>query len=137
MGPGLHPQYTRAQFSGGAVGGLSSPMMRRTERNPDMVAEQSSGPRPRDQSASQPVQHSVCRWSVQTLLMCAMRSKAMITSMSSSAQKHRVSGNTVAVQAGVQHGKDGRRRQGADNRDAGGTEQSQFQPSVRRLARIS
>ena len=63
--------------------------------------------------------------------MCAMRSKAMITSMSSSAQKHRDSGSTVAVQAGVQHGQDGRRQQGADKRDAGGTEQSQFQPSVR------
>ena len=35
-----------------------------------------------------------------------------------------LSGNTVAVQAGVQHGQDGRRRQGADKRDAGGTEQS-------------
>ena len=30
-----------------------------------MVAEQSSEPRPRDQSAIQPVQHSVCQWSVQ------------------------------------------------------------------------
>ena len=138
MGPGLHPQYTRAQFSGEAVGGLSrvtSPMTRRTERNPDMVAEQSSGPRPRDKPASQPDQHSVCQESVQTLLMCAMRTKAMITSMSSSARKHHVSGNTVAMQAGVQQ--DGRRQQGADKRDAGGTEQSQFQPSVRRPARIS
>ena len=109
------------------MGGLTnsmSPMIHKDTRNPDMVAEQSSDLRPRDQSASQPVQHSVCQWSVQTLLMCAIRSKAMITSMSSSAQKHRDSGNTVAVQAGVQHGQDGRRRQGADKRDAGGTEQS-------------
>ena len=48
----------------------------------------------------------------------------MISPMSSSARKHRDSGNTVAVQAGVQYGQDGRRRQGADKRDAGGTEQS-------------
>ena len=55
----------------------------------------------------------------------------MISSMSSSVQKHRDSKNTVAVQAGVQRGQDGRRQQGVDKRDAGGTEQSQFQPSVR------
>ena len=50
--------------------------MRRTQHNPDMGAEQSSDLQPRDKSASQPVQHSLCRWSVQTLLMCAMRSKS-------------------------------------------------------------
>ena len=39
----------------------------------------------------------------------------MITSMSSSERKHRDGGSTVAVQAGVQHGQDGRRQQGADS----------------------
>ena len=110
--------------------------MRRTERNPDMVAEQSSDLRPRDQPASQPVQHSVCQWSVQTLLMCAMRSKAMITSMSSSG------GSTVTAETPWQCKLEFNTDKMDDvdkvlTRDAGGTEQSQFQPSVRRPARIS
>ena len=60
-----------------------------------------------------------------------MRSKAMITSMSSSAPKHLVSGNTVAVQAGFNTDKMDDVNKLLTRRDAGGTEQSQFQSSVR------
>ena len=83
--------------------------MRRTQRNPDMVAEQSSQPRPRDQPASQfstvcADEPDVCNAEqIDDLFYVEFRADAPCQR------------STVAVQVGVQHGQDGRRQQGADS----------------------
>ena len=62
MGPGLHPQYTRADFGQEAVGGLSkftSPINHKKTRNSHMVAEQEFRTTTQTQT-SQPTSSAQC-----------------------------------------------------------------------------
>ena len=93
MGPGLHPQYTRADFGQEAVGGLSSSRAQSTTRktrNSHMEAEQEFKTTTQTQ-ASQPASSAQCvpmecvpMECADVLDVCATRSRATIRSPLSS-----------------------------------------------------